>query len=298
MTLCWRAMGKDNEMMYMQVLASGPYFQCRHYSVPYVPPIPGLEVFPGPCLHSHSYRDPGDYAGRSVLVIGAGPSGRDVALDIASYAEMVYLSCHANSITSMLPSNMQLIARAEKVGSDGKVIFADGKECFVDSIIICTGYKYELPFLEPESGVCVVDRRVSGLYKHTFSALHPSLALIGINVRVVPFPYFELQVKWVLAVWSGARHLPSTADMLKDAEDVLQELLARGVPLHRAHFLGQAQWTFYHELATLSGTEPLNPVLEHLYAHSAAVMARDLQGYKEREYAIVSVEDWEEVERG
>lgn len=266
--------------------------------MPYIPPIPGLEVFPGRCLHSHSYREPVQHAGHRVLVVGAGPSGRDIALDLASCARRVYLSCHGNGTTSPLPNNVQLTTHAEKIGSDGKVVFAEGEERFVDSIVLCTGYQYEFPFLEPASGVRVVDRRVAGLYKHTFSALHPSLALIGINVRVLPFPYFELQVKWVLAVWSGARCLPPTAAMLQDEAEALQELVARGVPLHRAHFLGPAQWAFFHELATLSGAQPLNPVLEQLYTHSANVMARDLQGFKEREYALVSVEDWEEVERG
>ncbi|KAG6921730.1 Flavin-binding monooxygenase family protein [Chelydra serpentina] len=46
-----------------------------HYSDPFVPPIPGLETFPGRVLHSHEYRCPEPFAGRTVVLLGAGPSG-------------------------------------------------------------------------------------------------------------------------------------------------------------------------------------------------------------------------------
>ena len=52
-------------------------------AVPFVPPWPGAETFAGRLLHSHEYRDPAPFAGARVLVVGAGNSGSDIALDLA-----------------------------------------------------------------------------------------------------------------------------------------------------------------------------------------------------------------------
>ncbi|MFC2968837.1 flavin-containing monooxygenase [Acidimangrovimonas pyrenivorans] len=50
---------------------------------PHWPTWPGLESFPGPMLHSSSYRRPDSVAGRRVLVVGFGNSGGEIALDLA-----------------------------------------------------------------------------------------------------------------------------------------------------------------------------------------------------------------------
>jgi putative flavoprotein involved in K+ transport len=49
---------------------------------PAVPGWPGAEEFPGPVVHSSEYRNAEPYAGRRVLVAGAGNSGSDIALDL------------------------------------------------------------------------------------------------------------------------------------------------------------------------------------------------------------------------
>ena len=46
-----------------------------HYAVPRLPPMEGVDVFPGRCEHSHSYRRPEGYAGQRVVIIGAHASG-------------------------------------------------------------------------------------------------------------------------------------------------------------------------------------------------------------------------------
>jgi putative flavoprotein involved in K+ transport len=52
-----------------------------HSNVPYLPDWPG--VFPGDLVHSADYRNPARYAGRRVLVVGAGNSGTEIAVDVA-----------------------------------------------------------------------------------------------------------------------------------------------------------------------------------------------------------------------
>jgi hypothetical protein len=55
-----------------------------HYAAPWVPPVPGVEAFPGQALHSHNYRAPEPYAGQRVLVIGASNSGGWRQVDVHS----------------------------------------------------------------------------------------------------------------------------------------------------------------------------------------------------------------------
>jgi putative flavoprotein involved in K+ transport len=50
-------------------------------NVPYLPDWPG--EFAGDLVHSADYRNAGPYAGRRVLVVGAGNSGTEIAVDVA-----------------------------------------------------------------------------------------------------------------------------------------------------------------------------------------------------------------------
>jgi cation diffusion facilitator CzcD-associated flavoprotein CzcO len=52
-----------------------------HSNVPYVPSWPG--AFAGEIVHAAAYRNPVPYVGRRVLVVGAGNSGAEIAVDVA-----------------------------------------------------------------------------------------------------------------------------------------------------------------------------------------------------------------------
>jgi len=73
-------------------------FSSRHYSDPKIPSLPGLEEFPGRVIHSHQYRSPEDFAGKKVVVVGAGSSGVDIGIDLCGKAHRVYLSHHGNRL--------------------------------------------------------------------------------------------------------------------------------------------------------------------------------------------------------
>lgn len=60
-----------------------------HYTVGHVPYIPGIESFPGGCIHSHQYRVPDVYAKKKVCILGASWSGIDIAVEVSKYAEKV-----------------------------------------------------------------------------------------------------------------------------------------------------------------------------------------------------------------
>lgn len=50
-----------------------------------IPEIQGLESFCGEAIHSSTYKSGRSYAGRRVLVVGAGNSGMEIAYDLANH---------------------------------------------------------------------------------------------------------------------------------------------------------------------------------------------------------------------
>lgn len=50
---------------------------------PYMPEWPGADTYTGTLLHAGQYRNPAPYAGRDVLVVGAGNTGAEIAVDLA-----------------------------------------------------------------------------------------------------------------------------------------------------------------------------------------------------------------------
>ncbi len=68
------------------VLATG------YSHTPRRPAWPGTETFPGDLRHSADYREPSAYAGKQVLVVGAGNSATEIALDLLGAGARVTLS--------------------------------------------------------------------------------------------------------------------------------------------------------------------------------------------------------------
>jgi putative flavoprotein involved in K+ transport len=54
-----------------------------HNHTPYLPDWQGRDGFSGDLVHAASYRNAAPYAGRDVLVVGAGNSGAEIAVDLA-----------------------------------------------------------------------------------------------------------------------------------------------------------------------------------------------------------------------
>ncbi|XP_047087764.1 probable indole-3-pyruvate monooxygenase YUCCA10 [Lolium rigidum] len=50
-----------------------------------IPVIPGLQNFPGETIHSSRYKSGKSFSGKSVLVIGSGNSGMEIAYDLATH---------------------------------------------------------------------------------------------------------------------------------------------------------------------------------------------------------------------
>ena len=57
-----------------------------------VPQISGADSFTGEIIHSQAYREGAQFAGKRVLVVGAGNSGVDIACDAARFAKVATIS--------------------------------------------------------------------------------------------------------------------------------------------------------------------------------------------------------------
>ncbi|XP_029474782.1 dimethylaniline monooxygenase [N-oxide-forming] 5-like [Rhinatrema bivittatum] len=65
-----------------------------HHTSPNLPlnSFPGIENFKGQYFHSRDYKDPFEYQGKRIIVIGLGNSGGDLAVELSLVAKQVYLS--------------------------------------------------------------------------------------------------------------------------------------------------------------------------------------------------------------
>ncbi|MGH0179510.1 UNVERIFIED_CONTAM: hypothetical protein FKN15_001305 [Acipenser sinensis] len=168
----------------------------RHFFDPYIPPIPGLENFKGTLMHSHDYRCPEPFAGQSVLLLGAGLSGLDIAQELSAVTSPVTLSHSQAPLRSPLPRGMLEAPGVQRVLGDGALELGDGSLVRPDVFMFCTGYKFTFPFLEPgELGLQLRSHMVSPLYKHLLHTAFPSLSIVGLCRAICPFPHFHCQVR-------------------------------------------------------------------------------------------------------
>lgn len=73
----------------MTLTASAIMICTGHHATPYVPKIPGLDIFKGQVKHTHSYKDFSGLEDKRVVVIGIGNSGGDVAVDLSRLSSKV-----------------------------------------------------------------------------------------------------------------------------------------------------------------------------------------------------------------
>jgi hypothetical protein len=221
-----------------------------HYAKPYVPEIDGMSDFPGVLLHSHNYRHPEPFAGQTVALLGVSVSGTDIHHELADVAEHVYLCGYPfnNPENQRDKGNISYRPAIQSMRADGRLVFIDGALSEpIDSFMFCTGYHFSFPFIGDEL-VTVDDNYVQPLYQHLLHIGQPTLAFIGIPIRVIPFPLFEMQARWFAKHLNGDVVLPPQAEMKRMNEAAIGPLRSAGKPQH-FHVLGDAQSNYYNALA-------------------------------------------------
>lgn len=107
-----------------------------------------------------------------------------------------------------------------KIDEDG-LILPDETTLYVDTIIFCTGYRVEFPYLQAETyqsqehGILDPEPTNSvDLYKLVVSPRFPNLFFIGLVEVLGPLvPVAEVQARWATAILTNRVKLPSVETM-------------------------------------------------------------------------------------
>ncbi|MGW3607515.1 flavin-containing monooxygenase [Micromonospora sp. NPDC005161] len=205
-----------------EIAAAGVVAASGSFSNPYLPVLPGRDTYVGEVRHVAHYRGAEPYAGKRVLVVGAGNSAIQVAYELAPHARVTLTTRapiqfmpqrirgrdlhHWIHVTGadLLPRAVLtrlvrhaavldtgvyraaiasgLLARREMFTAftaDG-VIWPDGTDEAVDTVIFATGYRPNLGYL---AALGTLER--DGLPRHAggVSTTHPGLVYLGLEFQ-------------------------------------------------------------------------------------------------------------------
>uniref|UniRef100_A0A3B4A8H1 Flavin-containing monooxygenase n=1 Tax=Periophthalmus magnuspinnatus TaxID=409849 RepID=A0A3B4A8H1_9GOBI len=252
---------------------------CRHYSDPHIPEIPGLRHFKGELMHSHSYRHPDPFSGKTVVVLGAKASAIDISMELSTVAQKVYLSHRPPPLTFPLPPN---VTETEVVSTD--------------SLLLCTGYNFTFPFVSgAELGVRVEADFVGPLYRHLMPPSYPSIFFIGLCTQICPFPHFHCQVQYCLAVLEGSVTLPSVQQMAQESDSWLEDRLRRGVPQRHLLRVEQEQWEYCRALANDANFCQIRDGVRALFQEVWRQRRVHPVLYRKHNYRLISDTQWERI---
>ncbi|XP_064638632.1 flavin-containing monooxygenase 5-like isoform X2 [Lineus longissimus] len=148
---------------------------------------------------------------------------------------------------------------------ENSVVFTNGEEVQADDVILCTGYKIDLPYLEGDVRQHVLDNVTNTirLFKNVFSPeIGSSLAFIGF---VQPasggiLAMSEIQARWFVELCRGKIKLPSKKEMEENIDSELQEVSKRYFKSAR-HTIQRDPIPYCDEIAEFFGAKP--NILDH-----------------------------------
>ncbi len=227
-----------------------------------------------------------------MLIVGAGPSGLDLTVELSKVARKVTLSHHTETpITAKFNSRVDQkpdIVRLTRSGA----IFRDGTKADYTVVIYCTGYKFDYPFLSIRCNITCEKNYIRPLYKHCININHPTMAFIGLPYYEVPAQMCDLQVRFFLTFLTGRKPMPSKKEMMKEMDQDMQKQWARGLKVHRAHFIFGQQNAYYAELAKIAGIDPIKPVVVKLQTQVVESFNTDFINFRQNRYRIVDDENF------
>ncbi|KAI9137235.1 hypothetical protein BKA69DRAFT_1099029 [Paraphysoderma sedebokerense] len=238
-----------------------------HYQSPYIPEIPGLQSFTGTILHSKFYRRPDSFKGKSVIVVGGGPSGCDISREITPLSSSTYMSVKNPEMmiaATKDPDSMFMVSTLPnfsilpdiKFISSSTVTFVDGSSKIIDGIVFATGYKYTYPFLfkyAETNNLSITDdgQSVMNLYKQMIYIPDPTLVFIGLPMKVSPFVTIEYQIRYICKLFTRQIHLPEPEAMKHSLKIWLAECATTGAKAHSLR--GESEMQYLDDLDVACG---------------------------------------------
>lgn len=230
-----------------------------HYSIPYLPRLPGLSQwnakFKSSVFHSKSFRDPSIFKDKNVLFVGTGLSGLDILQYAFPIAKSVTVSRSVNKeeiypwLSKAAVSdgiNVKPHVKEFEPNNNREIVFEDGTSIEnVDYVVFSTGYHWHYPFLnERDTGVSVLaaghkkvpdgSSMVDGLFLNIFTIRDPTLTFNGVTLTPLKWPSFEITASAIAGVWTNRTRLPLPQEQLdysdKKKKDVGQNLVYHYYP--------------------------------------------------------------------
>lgn len=139
-----------------------------------------------------------------------------------SKANVVYQSIRATAVPPLEPNGVSQVSKVPAItefvhdGMQGSIKLQDGNQLTdIDYVVFATGYLFSLPFLSRAEGARLITdgQKVHNLYRHLFYINNPTLAFVGLPIRVVPFPISQSQSKVIARCWSGTVNMPTKKEM-------------------------------------------------------------------------------------
>lgn len=283
---CWKENNdKHKDVWHIQVQTTNPegkkedkVFQSKrllvcsgHYRKAFAPDIWGLRHFQGEIHHSSSFQTSKAFQGKSVLIVGGGISGNDIADVLSKYGgcKQVAVSVRKwsgvhKALFKKMRKDRGVVIRPgiNRISENGSVCFKarfeeDGHDnggcesltCQFetpDAIIFATGYRYWYPYLPSGNYLSAGGYKMNHLYMRVLHIDDPSLAFIGVtNFNLSPAIMMEYQSKWYAKVVVKEKRDFARIDMEKEADnhdnDGTQEKLLFNFP------------SYCNSLASMSG---------------------------------------------
>ncbi|CAG2238364.1 unnamed protein product [Mytilus edulis] len=264
---------------------------------PNVPPFPGIDAFQGRLLHSRDYRQAEEFKGQNVAVVGSSYSGKDVARQLSDFADKVYLT-HIDEPIKTVYKNGNVIEKNLGIREikESSIVLENGKEVHLDAIVMCTGYKYQFPFLS-EDIISIQNEHVTPLYKHVLHLDYNSLFVITLLRNVATYPISFNQARFARSVIDGTANLPSKAEM---AEDIAREVKWRSEnnmtgPMW--HYMDTLQWNYDSHLADMGKFEPLSEMLQIYWNFVENHREKDFCNYWKYDYVMNGKKTIEAIKR-
>lgn len=258
-----------------------------HFSKTNMPNFPGEDKFKGTIIHSHDYREPEPFINRRVLVVGAGPSGMDIGLDVADVASRLLHSHHSRiNFTTPFPPQYHKKPDVQEFNETG-VIFKDGSYEEIDDVIYCTGFHYYCPFLDESSGLNVQPQSVVPLYRYTVNINQPTMFMMGFFIRACLVVALDAQARYATALIAGNFTLPPRDEMMQEWQKRMDVIRSKGLPQSYIHILGEREDQFYGELSEESGIHRVPPVMFKIRALDTEAKIENLYTYRNYEYTVI-----------
>ena len=159
----------------------------------------------------------------------------------------------------------------------------------LDTVLLCTGYSLDFPFITPECGVQYTPTRAWPLYRHMINCDHPTMAFVGCIQKGIPvMPVVECQVRYYKVWLDGVFTLPSSQGM---RDYCYTESLTEGTRERNMVPAAQQLYPYLDTLAKEAQFEPWGTAIRHMFLASSTYTMQGPCNARNRHYEFLDLEN-------